>query len=175
MTHGHTGYCKGCRCDVCVEARSTYSREWERERSHGRLRTIDARETRDHLRRLEHGGLSMRAIERITGKADSTLRGLRDGRHQRTHPETAEAVLCVTLGDVPDSPSRVSSRVCRLLIAEMRRVLRKRDIEAALRLGRGTPLPGERCTVVSATNHRRICVLYELLARQGIVPASVLD
>ena len=28
MRHGHGGYVMGCRCDVCLDARRVYNRQW---------------------------------------------------------------------------------------------------------------------------------------------------
>jgi hypothetical protein len=50
-----------------------------------------------------------------------------------------------------------------------------KDISAMLGYRPTSSIPTARNPRILARNHRRVCVLYELLARQGLVPGGLLE
>ena len=178
MNHGTvTGYTTyKCHCEYCCAAWRTYARDWARDRRAGRKRLRDAAESREHLLRLVDVGHSAQGIESLTGLSDQGLRNIMTGKTMRVRHDTADRILSVAIGDTPGPRHFTSGTPARLLLAQMRKsgVLAK-DIVAWLGYKPTSSIPTARNPRIVVRNHRRVCVLYELLARQGIVPASLLE
>lgn len=178
MRHGSiTGYTTyKCRCRSCRQAWRDYARQWARERRQGRMRLVDVAETRDHLLRLVDGAHTAHSIENMTGLSDSAILNILTLKTKRVKHDTADRVLAVGLDDLPGPACLTPSTPARLLLAQMRAsgILAK-DISAMLGYRPTSSIPTARNPRILARNHRRVCVLYELLARQGLVPGGLLE
>jgi hypothetical protein len=97
-------YVAGCRCEPCVIANRTYSRNHDRH--HRRVRwgiethtnpLVDATEARNHLLWLQSRGIGLRRLHNVTGIARSTLNEIRSGRRNRITRPTANRIIAVGL------------------------------------------------------------------------------
>ena len=178
MKHGSvTGYTTyKCRCEPCRKAWRDYSRQWHRDRRDGRLRLTDAAETREHLLRLFDAGNSSGGIQSMTGLTDSTILNILAFKTKRIRHRTADRVLSVALTDLPGPRNLTPAGPARRLLAQMRLSgIMAKDVSAMLGYRPTSSIPTARNPRIRARNHRRVRVLYELLARQGRVPASLLE
>lgn len=177
MTHGTiTGYTtQNCHCEPCRAAWRVYARQWARESRAGRRRLTDAEETRAHLLRLIDAGNTCGGIENMSGVTDTEILNILSRKTRRVKHETADRVLAVALDDLPSDRSLTPSWPARRMLAQMRRSgIRAKDISAMLGYRPTSSIPTARNPRILARNHRRVCVLYELLAREGRVPGGLL-
>jgi len=112
----------------------------------------------------------------MTGLSAQAVINILGGKTQRVKRTTADRVMSVTLNDKPGARNLVPSAKARDMLVQMRRsgILAK-TIVAMLGYKPTSSIPTARHQRIAFRNHRRICVLYELLARQGKVPASLLE
>jgi hypothetical protein len=165
-----------CRCAECGAAWRAYSRQWARERRAGRKRLRDVGAARDHLLRLVAAGHTSHSIESISGISDSALLNILSGKTKRVRHATAEAILGLTLDERPGPHNFTSSVPARRLLAEMRGAgFPAGELAAVLGYKPSISSYAPRGERILMRNHRRVCVLYELLARQGAVPAAMLE
>lgn len=95
--HGtRAGYAKGCKCDPCCDANSSY----EHQRQKGAATDlVDAGPARGHVRILRGRGATQKALARAADVNPKTIAELEDGTLARIRPETETAVLALTLDD----------------------------------------------------------------------------
>lgn len=97
VDHGsRKAYAKGCRCDPCTDANASY--EHSRENGTETTDLVDAAKARGVVRILRGRGASQKALARAAGLNVKTIAELEDGTLARIRPETAQAVLGLTLG-----------------------------------------------------------------------------
>jgi superfamily II DNA or RNA helicase len=96
--HGtRKAYAKGCRCDACTDANSSY----ENTRVNGGgTDLVDAGKARGHVRILRARGASQKAIARAASLNVKTVAELEGGVLARVRPETEQDILELTLGQV---------------------------------------------------------------------------
>lgn len=169
--HGtHATYRAGCHCDRCRRGAS----EYERNRRNGVRVLIDAAECRRHVRRLLEGGMSRRGIAVAAGVSLQCVKDVAAGETRHMQRRTCDAVMGISIGDTPSGHRLPVAAVTPLLEAMYAAGYSK---AAVSRMG-GWKAPWisvANDTWIMTKTHRRLTVLYELLARQGIVPADVLD
>jgi hypothetical protein len=178
MKHGTiTGYTTHkCHCELCTGAWRDYARQWARDNRAGRQRLTGAAETRRHLLRLIARGHTAHSIESMTGLSDQAILHILSRKTTRVRHDTADSILSVALDDLPGPRSLTPAKPARLLLQQMRRSgIPAKDVVAMLGYRPSSSIPTARNPRILARNHRRVCVLYELLARQGRVPASLLE
>ena len=90
IPHGTVdGYANhGCRCLPCGAASADYSRE----RANGEHRTVPAHSARRIIDALGRRGLTRPLISELTGVSDATLARIANGRVQRVHQSTWDAL-----------------------------------------------------------------------------------
>jgi hypothetical protein len=152
-----------CRCAACRAANTAY----QRSRTSGEQATVDASETRAHLRTLQAHGIGSRQAAQVGGIARTTIQEIRSGRRARIYRRTAEAILGVTTCDHVAQRSYVDGARTHALIADLRGMGMRRcaiaralgyKTEALQIAGRGR---------VTVRNARRIEVLHRLAANQA--------
>jgi hypothetical protein len=171
VNHGnYTCYKRGCRCKDCSRASADYMRRY---RAGHRVR-VDASEARVHIEQMLAAGHSTVSIARAAGDdcTDTTVRNILKGTSATVHPRVADAIMATPIMAMPPG-GKVPAGPAAMLIREMGKAgISHLAIEAML--GTHCCEPG-RWPSMYETTWRRFRVLYELLARQGIVPASVLE
>jgi hypothetical protein len=97
-THGNMSeYERGCRCEACRAAASTYQRE-RRQRlkcSRGDF-FVSAELAREHLVDLQRAHVGIRAVAAVTGILFPRVREIRNGTVTRIRQSTEEKILRVT-------------------------------------------------------------------------------
>ena len=175
--HGTTArYHRACRCPECRTAHTLYSSEHRRSVRAGHHYTVPADEAYEHLRRLLSAGHTVSGVAAIAGVKRQTLYVLAAGKRERLTRTTAEAVLGVGIDDLPASGSHlVPAEPARRLVAGMRAAgIRRCDLSASQGMApKSRPVGDGRH--VSTRALRRLHVLVRLLAREGIVPAELLE
>lgn len=171
MTHGdYTCYKRGCRCKDCRRVAADYMRHY---RAGHRVR-VDASEARLHIEQMMEAGHNTTSIARATGGGCSqlTVWNISQGKSATVLPRIADAIMATPIMAMPPG-GKVPAGPAEALIREMGKAgISHLAIEAML--GTQCCEPGRWISMYETTWHR-FRVLYELLARQGIVPASVLD
>lgn len=170
MNHGdYTCYKRGCRCNDCRRAGS----EWMRRYRAGHRVLVDASEARLHIKQMLAAGHSTASIARAAGGCTgTTVRNILHGTSATVFSRVADAIMATPIISMPPG-GYVPAGPAWTLIIEMRKAgISRLAIEAMI--GTHSCQPG-RYSSMYATTWRRFRVLYELLARQGIVPASVLE
>lgn len=178
IPHGITGYCTPhhCRCDVCVGAWRAYRAQYNRQRKQGIKLRRPADDTREHLLLLIERGHTIRGIATMTGVSYQTIANVLLCRYEAVHAKTAERILGAALSGLPDGGHLVPKEHAQRLLRAMReaglsgmqlkRMLGYAETTRWVTLGHG-----ER---IRLRSHRRIVVLYTLLARAGRVDPSEL-
>jgi superfamily II DNA or RNA helicase len=96
--HGtRKSYAKGCRCDGCTDANSSY--ENTRENGPG-TDLVDAAEARGKVRILRGQGVSQKAIARAADLNVKTIAELENAILARVRPETARDILALTIDQI---------------------------------------------------------------------------
>jgi hypothetical protein len=173
MKHGRTGYRRGCRCEICTKANRDYHRDWQWDRRHTGKRMTSNAETLAHVEYLRRAGMSDRTIEEAAGISRGVIYHTR--RQQLIKVATSEAILSVTPSDRPAGHFTDAKQAVRM-VREMQRSagLTLAEVDAMLGRQRGWASVMVRQARIYTTTHMRVSILYELLARQGRVPAKVL-
>jgi transcriptional regulator with XRE-family HTH domain len=179
VTHGRLiDYRNGCRCEVCRAANIAYHREYRKRKRDGMKSTrhVPVFKVADHVERLLATGMSQTAIARIAGVSKGTVHRIHHRQMPRVWPRTADRIFGIELDAVPDTGLRPAWKTQRLLLELKRAGVPAANIAAALRLETDTTIKGLMGPVrVRKRTAERMRVLYQLAARQGIVPASVLE
>jgi superfamily II DNA or RNA helicase len=90
-------YAKGCRCDPCTDANSSY----EHARTNGNgTDLVDARRARGKVWILRGQGASQKALARAGGVNVKTIAELEQEVLTRIRPETEECILALTIEEV---------------------------------------------------------------------------
>ena len=165
---------RGCRCEKCRTAAAAEKRAYRRRRGEGPL-LLPADEAREHLRRLAASGVTISQVARLTGVAVTTLRAAEKGRRRRLTPATIEAVIAVPLGTTAGATRVPGEKARRLLEAMAAAGIPQDQVARALRYEHPASLKLARREYVTKRSWDRIVTLYRLLARQGLVPADVLE
>lgn len=164
-------YDRGCRCDRCVAGHREYHRVWARERRAGRKRLVFADEAREHLAVLMASGHSAAGLQTLTGMSDSAILQILCGKRSKIRPAHEDRILGVAISDVPDGKHCIPSRHARRLYeAMLAQGVAPGDVVRMLGYAKGSSTPPFlKSPTITIRNHRRMCVLYELLARAGRV------
>jgi transcriptional regulator with XRE-family HTH domain len=164
----------GCRCAECRTAAAAEKRAYRRRRVEGPL-LVPAGEAREHLRRLAASGVTISQVARLTGVATTTLRETEKGRQRRLTPAAVEAVVAVPLGTTAGAMRIPGEKARRLLETMAAAGVGTDEVAAALRCESPRGLALGRRTYVTRRSWERLVTLYRFLARQGLVPADLLE
>lgn len=97
IAHGtRAGRATGCLCQPCVDAHNEAYRGQNRHGAKVADLVATTQATR-HLRTLVAAGVGRNALGRVSGLNDKTVDDVLDGKRGRIRPETAEAILAITL------------------------------------------------------------------------------
>lgn len=175
MKHGTTtAYTKGrCRCDVCREGWREYQRRYMRERYHGQLRTVPAAAARRYLAKLARAGVQQATVSASSGVSKKVLREIRNGQRKSINVATQEKILSVPLSVIVDGKTQRAASALALMEAMGKAGLSLSDIETKLKISQ--PERIARQQHVRPRTFAKLVVTYKLLARRGLVPASLLD
>ena len=184
MTHTLSSYYHGCRCPVCVDAYRTYNRNKKRTyralKRAGYVHRVDPAETREHIAKLLACGQTLSSVAALSGVSTQHVWALHHGRTSSVRTGTADRLLAIAMTDVPDgskSDHFVPAAKAQRLVHEIQRSgISQSRIAAMFRhtsgdlgfMSKGHPW-------VRLSTYRRVLTVYRLLARQGRVPASVLE
>lgn len=171
---GISSYTKSsCRCDACREAWRDYQRTYMRERYHGQTRRVPADAAVAHVEQLLRSGMSRDAVAEAAGLDRLVLKRIMLGRQDTLLRDSEDAILSVQLGTV--LPGRVvPARKAIRLMDEMRSA-GVPVYELKERLHIAAPANIRRQQTVRPKTWARLVVFYRHLARQGRVPADVLE
>jgi hypothetical protein len=165
-----------CRCAACTAAWRVYGREWYRDnRDHG-PRTVSSAATIRRLNQLFREGHTSGSISAATGVSTKTIRNLMSPKPQKVLRATEEAILSITIDEPPSGGRhKVSARRVAPLIAMIRSAgFSYASIERVAKISQAWRIVNRR-KHVQWTTYLRVRTMYELLARQGKVPASLLE
>lgn len=172
MRHGTTtGYRSGCRCFECRVAVANQRREYEHRIRDGEKFSYRPDEARAHLEKLLAAGMSKSAIAKEAGVTTQMLRDLINHNTGWILARSHHGIMGVS---TDDGVMRPGWKV-RLMVAYMQKAgITTADIAKAL--GRTA---GDVRRVLAHETHqpltvRRFAVLYEHLARSGVVPGELL-
>jgi hypothetical protein len=173
--HGtNARYVAGCRCSQCRAAATQQQRDYMRRRKEqGDYLMVDPAEAVAHVKRLHDHGYSYRAIGEQCGLDKGYV--CRLARRKRILRETEDKILAVTLSFVPSQGLTPTPPVKRLVDEINNAGIRQRDVSRMLGHCPSGTLNFLRSPRMWATNARKIIVVYTLLARRGLVPASLLE
>jgi hypothetical protein len=160
-----------CQCRLCVQ-----SRAYGKTSGGNGYVTVPADHVRWHIRMLLESGHTTGSIAACASVRHDTVNNIIAGRVRMTRRETADAVLGVAAGDPPTGAGNhdVSVLLVKPLVEEMRRVgWTYRRINADAGISNSWKSTNLGSTVRWET-WRRVTTLYEILARRGLVDASLL-
>lgn len=136
---------------------------------------VDAAEARKHISALVDSGVSARAISRATGLSLAHVRDIQNGRLRKLWPSTANHILGMRL-HTDEGAGRIDGRRVRLLIDALTEAgVTQRDIARHMQYRNDQSLAIARRKYVMRRSFDRVVVIYRHYARQGLVPASLLD
>lgn len=149
MILDHTHGVPTQRCDHpdCRTAVLRYAKRWRHDRSHGLLRTTDARPVQMHLATLLGHGMSLRSIAGQAHLSAAAVSRLNRGEQPRIRHATAAAILAVQPGIAERSYGRFGPFVPR--------VGTTRHIQALLAIG------WTHVALTSVCGHRTACLLHQ--------------
>jgi hypothetical protein len=138
---------------------------------------VPADETRRYLRKLMKAGHSAASISEISGMSDQAILKILARETKSVRVTTQDRILGVMINEKAGGNHLVSSRGARFLLDTMRAAgIPPGSIVAMLGYASSSSsVPTARNKRITYRNHRRIVVLYELMARAGMVDAIVLD
>lgn len=171
-------YRRGCRCEVCRAANRAYHRDYRRRKREGMKPTshVSVDVVAEHVDNLVAAGLTLAAVARLSGVTAGTVHRIRHRQVPRVWPRTADRILGVTLHDLPDDGLLPSWPTQRLLVELKKAGISEVEITRALSVESPTYIDyllGPRH--VRKVTRRKVEILYRLAARQGLVPAAVLE
>jgi len=161
-----------CRCDDCRAANRVYERRRCRERAERRWGVrpplfVDATETREHLFRLSAAGIGPKQIEILAGVGRTAQWKIRSRRVRRVRPQTAEAILGVSLSSHVFMRSKIDATQAKEIIVWLQgqgwtktRIAQTLGYARALQLARA-----ETCTLRTL---RKLETLQRLVLREGV-------
>jgi hypothetical protein len=145
---------------------------------HGRL-MVDPREAREHCERLLAQGISQNGIAVTAGVSEQSIHGILTGHPgRRIRLRTAEAVLAVPLDAVPPEgyvPKAAALRLTRAMQASGITLRQQSKMLGYRASSECLPFLYQSGLTIEARTHKRVETLYRLLARQGLVPADLLE
>ena len=171
--HGtSSNYKSGCRCELCRAAAAKARQEWLIAKNGGKPFRVRPDKAMRHLAYLRSHGVSLKAISAASGISEVGLRHIPKTKSGFILASTENAILGVTISD----DSYVPGWKVRRLISEMERcgVELPRLADAMM-----VTTSSIRLTLGQRKHKRRtlkrIETVYTYLAKQGSVPASVLE
>lgn len=169
-----TSYTKGkCRCPACASAWRDYQRTYMRERYHGRLRLVPIGEAGKHVRALIAAGMKQSVICASSGVDRMVVRRILCGTRQRIRRQTAEALLGVTFDAVADGATNFAAPATALMVEMRRAGVTNVEIEERLRISVPERIANQQH--VRPKTWAKLTLFYRHLARQGRVPADLLE
>lgn len=169
-----TSYTKGkCRCPACAEAWRDYQRTYMRERYHGRLRLVPTGEARRHVEALVAAGMKQTVICAASGVDRMVVRRVLRGTRQRIRRHTAEALLGVAFDDRPTGATNFAAPATALMVEMHRAGITNTEITRCLHIARPELIAHQRH--VRPKTWAKLTLFYRHLARQGRVPADLLE
>lgn len=112
-----------CRCEACTAANTAYEDQRHRSTVYGRESLVDARPTRDHLRRLMAAGIGHKRVADLAGISRGVVEGvlyghpaLGRGPSRRIRPKAAAALLAVSVPTKAPAALPVTWRPKRLAL-----------------------------------------------------------
>lgn len=164
------GYKRGCRCDACRDAYRVAAREYMRSYRQGKRTRVRGDEVHRHIGRLRGAGLSVEAIAKAADLPPETVHKLVRERSRTLWPKTANAILAVTLDAKPPN-SVIPKEPARRLIEQLLEAgVPAEEIERRIGWRERNRWSGMR-----ETTFRKVKLLYLAFARQGAVPADLLE
>ncbi len=183
MTHtthyavGITAYTQArCRCEECTEAWRTYGRDWYRDRRDYGPRTVSSATTIKRLEQLFREGHTSGSVSAATGVSTKTILNLMRRHPRRVRRVTEDALLSFPVDETPSGGRHkvAASRVAPLIDAIRLAGFSYVRLERAAGINQAWHIVHRRKHVQWIT-YLRIRTMYALLARQGKVPASLLE
>jgi len=173
--HGTTtGYSRHrCRCDACMTAWRDYQRRYCREWYHGERRTVATKEAQRKIASLCSRGWTRKAIAAAGGLDYQTVYKIADGTVARVRKSTVEKILAVGVNERPDGVMSPASDAVRLIDGMRAAGIPAAVISKDLRVS--APARIKKQTHVRSATRKRLVVAYQYLARQGAVPADLLE
>jgi len=164
------GYKRGCRCEDCRAAYREWARDYMRRYRQGQRTRVPAAEVHRHIARLREAGLTVEVIAKAAGIPPETVHNLVRRRLRTVWPKTADAILGVTLDARPRNSIIPKTAALGLLDELHRAGVRAEEVEC--RIGWRDH---SRWSCMRQTTYRKVALLYLACARQGLVPADLLD
>ncbi len=168
FAHGLNGYYRGCRCRICRAAKNEQVR---RHRSGVRLR-IPVAPVRTHVVALHDRGMSYPAIAKAAKVDKSTVGAIARGETQTVYRNVADALLGVTVLDVGEGHTVPRYRI-KPMLNELERVGIGPERLAAIYRKR-QPVQHTQPRIYWGS-WDRLVTLYRILARRGLVDATLLE
>ncbi|GAA1455199.1 hypothetical protein [Nocardiopsis tropica] len=161
-------YVAGCGCAPCTSAHSAYNATRKRQAAYGRPTTdlIDAEAIRTHLRALVAAGMGARAIAAASGVGRRRIQELIKEPEGRVKPETAAALLAVTVA-LPDHALVDAAGTHRRLQALVERGWAMARLAERLSMTPANFSDLLRRDQVTAATARRVTALYDELWDQA--------
>lgn len=173
--HGTTtGYSKHrCRCDLCAGAWRSYQRAYMRERYRGEARTVPVTETRRHIRFLLSKGWTRHAIACAAGMSHEHVFLIAAGKRRRVRRITADRILSVKVDDRPEDAETPAADAAVLIDAMRAAGVQAKTISGVLKVT--APARIRKQQRVRPLTRQKLLLGYRYLARQGLVPAGLLE
>lgn len=172
--HGtNARYVSGCHCAKCRAAAALRSRIWLRKRAELGPLKVSPDESLEHLDKLREAGYSWNAIADECGIGASYLRRLKE--RQTILYTTAEKIMCVPMHFAPKTGMVPIADGKKLVDAMSAAGISQRTVARKMRMADDCVVSCVQGRRMWATNYRKILVIYKHLARQGKVPASLLE
>lgn len=150
-----------------------YQRHYGRERYRGELRTVATKEARRKITTLCSRGWTRKAIAAGAGLDYQTVYKIADGTVTRVRKSTVEKILAVGVNERPDGVMSPAGDAARLIDGMRAAGIPAAVIAKDLRVS--APARIKKQTHVRSATRERLVVAYKYLARQGAVPADLLE
>lgn len=127
----------------------------------------------DTVKRLNSQGMSVRAIAAAAGLSASTVSTISRGAAAYVCADTVDRLEGVTVNAMP-AGNRVPAALASAVVGKIRAAgFSRAEVNRMMRRNPTTKLPGEGYNSVEYAAFDRVMTLYRLLARRGLVDATL--